>query len=278
MSERAEVGSRNETEARRPGVVVVLPMYNEAASIASVLETSFRDLTGAGFDRVELLVVDDGSSDGCGQIALRLATRLPVVVLTHPRNRGLGAALATGLGHAVRSASPGDIILTGETDQTQPSLKLAELAAAVADGADVAVATPHACAGGFRGVPLHRRLLSQAANHVYRLLFPIPGLHDYTNLMRGFRARVLQEAFALYGEEALVDRRGFESVPDILLKLRRLGPRVREIGVEIDFTNLGRASSMSTLATTVRSLLNCVRHMTGGARPLRRERGRDRVR
>jgi dolichol-phosphate mannosyltransferase len=249
-------------------VTVVFPAYNEAGAIKGVLEDVHALLADAGFDEVCLVVVDDGSVDDTVSIVRGAAASLPVTLLEHGTNRGLGAALSTGIVHAALGSEDDDVVLTTESDGTQPSAKLVELARAILEGADFAVATP-LTGEGFEGVPLYRRLLSRGANLLYGILFPIRGLHDYTNLVRGFRASLLKRGIAAYGERDFIDRTGFEAVPDILLKLRRFRPRVAEVGLKIDFTQMERDSSMDVLQTIARSLWLCLRHLVGVARPRR---------
>jgi dolichol-phosphate mannosyltransferase len=247
-------------------ITVVFPAYNEAGAIARVLEETHALFSRQGFAKIELIVVDDGSRDDTVEVVRRAAERLPVTLLEHGQNRGLGGALSTGIAAAARASGPDDIVLTTESDGTQPAAKLVELAQAIRAGADFAVATP-LTGEGFEGVPLYRRVLSRGANLLYGLLFPVRGLHDYTNLVRGFRASLLQRGIEAYGAERFIDQRGFEAVPDILLKLRRFEPRVAEVGLKIDFTQMERDSSMDVIRTIQRSLLLCLRHLSGRARP-----------
>lgn len=249
-----------------PKVTVVFPAYNEAGAIARVLREAHELLAKAKFEDHELIVVDDGSKDDTVEVVRGVAQELPVTLLEHGTNRGLGGALSTGMCAAARSSRPDDIVLTTESDGTQPTTKLVELAQAIAGGADFAVATP-LTGEGFAGVPLYRRILSRGANLLYSLLFPVRGLHDYTNLVRGFRASLLQRAIAAWGEERFIDKRGFEAVPDILLKVRRFKPKVAEVGLKIDFTQMERDSSMDVLRTIRRSLMLCLRHLFGAERP-----------
>ena len=84
-------------------------------------------------------------------------------LIKHPVNKGLGAALHTGLMYAIKSSAPGDIILTTESDGTQEMHKLTELIKAIQQGADIAITTP-LVGGSFVGVPLYRRFLSRGGN------------------------------------------------------------------------------------------------------------------
>ena len=90
-----------------PLVSIVVPAYNEAATIEEVV----RQVGGLPL-RTEILVVDDGSQDGTAEILGRLAAELPQVrALVQPVNRGKGAAVRTGI-----AASTGDIVGVQDAD------------------------------------------------------------------------------------------------------------------------------------------------------------------
>lgn len=236
---------------------IVFPAYNEELAIGKILAEVSMMLEKSGYESFELVVVDDGSRDRTSAIVedFKKAT-----LIKHPVNRGLGAALRTGLLYAIKSSNPGDIILTTESDNTQETHKLDELIKAVQQGADIAIATP-LTGGGFVGVPLYRRFLSRGGNIIYSLLFPVDGLHDYTNLVRAYKYSILKQGVDTYGEEKFLNKSGFEAVPDILLKLRVLKPKIVEIPIRIDFTASQKSSSMDVLKTIKRSLKLCISHL-----------------
>ncbi|GMV41688.1 MAG: dolichol-phosphate mannosyltransferase [Myxococcales bacterium] len=236
-------------------VIVVLPAYNEAAVIARVLHEVHDELDRAGFLDHELLVVDDGSHDNTAAIVESVMGELPVVLERHDGNQGLGRALRTGLVAAAKRVGANDVVLTTESDGTQPASVLPELVRAILSGYDFAVATPLADEEGFRGVPLHRRVLSRGANVLYSGLFSIHTLRDYTNLVRGMRGGTLQRAIDRYGSEGLITRRGFEAVPELILKLRPLMPKIFEIPLVIDHSLMQRESQLPVARTIRASLL-----------------------
>ena len=238
-----------------PRIVVVLPALNEGAVIQRLLLEIHTVLNDAGFTDHRFIVVDDGSTDNTGALVRAMAGDIPVTLLVHEQNEGLGRALRTGLVGAARDLAPDDIVLTTEADGTQPAAILPDLVRAVQDGADFVVATPFVDEEGFRGVPWHRRLLSRGANLLYSILFPIHTLHDYTNLVRAFRGTIVLRAIERYGTEGLVVRRGFESVPELILKLRPLLPRIRELPLVIDHSVLERESQMPVVRTIRASVI-----------------------
>lgn len=240
---------------RPPHVVVVLPAFNEAAVIEQLLRDIDAALTGAGYPDHELLVVDDGSRDDTAARVSALQDELPIVLVRHDGNQGLGRALRTGLVAARERVGEHDVVVTTESDGTQPVEILPQLVRAIEAGHDVAVGSPLRAAVGFHGVKWHRRLLSRGANVLYARLFPIHTLEDYTILVRGLSGGLLRRAVEAYGTQGLIVRRGFEGVPELVLKLRPLRPRITEIPLTIDHTRLRRKSQMPILRTIRASLI-----------------------
>jgi len=243
-----------------PKVTIVFPAYNEEKQIAQILKRTSQNLSQAGYHSLNIIVVDDGSTDNTASVVSQMQQEIPITLLKHPSNQGLGAALQTGINFAVKNSQDKDIILTSESDGSQRSSKLIKLIQSIQDGADFAAASPLG-KNGFKGVPFYRRFLSQGANLLYRLLFPIPGLYDYTNLNRGFRAELLKKGIENYGEKGFIDRKGFEAVPDILLKLRQFHPKVSEIDIQIDISDKEDDSSMDVIKTIWNSLDLCASHL-----------------
>lgn len=261
---KGSVEEPDRTAARTRHHVVVLPAFNEGAVIRKVIHDVASALDAAGRNSYEIIVVDDGSGDQTSSEAeASAASGLPVTVIRHPVNRGLGAGLKTGLLAALQRCQPGDIVLTTEADGSQPSDKLVELADRIEEGFNFAVATPLAARGGFEGVPWYRRLLSRGGNLVYGLLFPTRGLTDFTNLVRAYDAGLLQAGLERFGPGGFIDQTGFDCVPDIVLKLRKVGLRPCQVPITINHDLVERDSSMNVLRTIRRSLVLCARHRLG---------------
>ncbi|MBW2528990.1 MAG: glycosyltransferase family 2 protein, partial [Deltaproteobacteria bacterium] len=162
MTERISHGDHRSAE---PELSVVIPVYDEAPSIADVAQRlgAWLATRAASF---ELWLIDDGSTDGTGTILEHAATAQPGLCLDGFRlNRGRGAALRRGLS---RARAP--VVLTTEADLSWGFDTLERLEVAVrSGGADVAVASPHRAGGRLVNVPLSRRALSVGANQLARL-------------------------------------------------------------------------------------------------------------
>jgi dolichol-phosphate mannosyltransferase len=164
-------------------LTVLTPAFNEEA----VIEQSCSAILAVLPDDSELLVVDDGSVDETPKLLAAAAladTRLRVV--THPTNRGLGAALSTGFASAT-----GDVIVTMDADLSHPVALIDELVAACVD-ADAAFASRYVPGGGMHGVPWWRQAISRQANGVLRLVLRMP-IRDITTGYRAFRTEVVRD-------------------------------------------------------------------------------------
>ena len=238
-------------------ILVVLPAYNEAVSLHAVLQALDRAGRESGM-KLRLIVVNDGSSDSTGQVARSYRGSVPLALIDHPHNLGLGAAIRSGLLMAVDLASDQDIVVTMDADDTHTPLAIAGMVARINDGFDVLVASRYRPGSSVIGVPAHRRFLSYAASLLFRSVFPIPGVRDFTCGYRAYRASVLRHAFARYREE-FINEEGFQCMVDILLKLRRMNLRFSEVPLVLRYDRKGGKSKMKVLSTSLKTLRLMVR-------------------
>ena len=235
-----------------PRVIVILPAYNEEANIASLLRRILRSLTGAQ-SNFSVIVVDDGSSDGTARILEELRTELPLVVERHARNQGLGATLRDGLRLAADSAASGDVIVTMDADESHDPDLMLRMVQMIHEGYDVVVASRYQPGARIVGLSLTRRIVSSAASRFMRVLFPTPGLRDYTCGYRAYSASGLRQAYARYGPE-FVNQEGFQCMVDVLLKLRRLDLKFGEVPMTLRYDlKLGK-SKMRIVRTAIGTL------------------------
>jgi dolichol-phosphate mannosyltransferase len=165
-------------------------MFNEATGAERCVAQVGRVLDGLPY-RSRLIVVDDGSSDATGAILRGLVgahARLQVV--THPENRGYGAALRTG----IEAAHDGgfDYVLFMDSDLTNSPVDIPRFVAEMERGADVVKATRYSGGGGVRGVPFSRWIVSAVGNRIARVLFGVP-IHDCTNGFRAVKVSLLEQ-------------------------------------------------------------------------------------
>ena len=204
---------------RRSNVWIVLPAYNEAASLPDLLRRVESAMLDVGL-QYQVVIVDDGSSDTTAAIVHSFAESMPIRLVRHDVNLGLGASIRDGLFTACESADPRDILVTLDADNTHTPELILRMVRMVREGHDVVIASRYQRGSRVRGVAPFRRILSVSASILLRVLFPIRGVRDYTCGYRAYRAAVLQEVIAREGT-SFFRQDGFQVMVDILLQLRR---------------------------------------------------------
>jgi dolichyl-phosphate beta-glucosyltransferase len=198
---------------------IVLPCLNEAERLPGTLAAYLAHFPPARAE-VELLVVDDGSTDGTTTIADQIAAADPRVrVVRTSRNHGKGYAVRTGI-----QAALGELVVFTDADGSYGPAQLERVVAAL-DRAPVAIGARLGSDAG-AGSPL-RRLASRVFNRVMRLLLGLP-FHDTQCGLKGFRRGAAEAVF----RRARVD--GFAFDAEALLVARRLGIGVVEVPVRAE--------------------------------------------
>ena len=242
------------TAARRKQVVwIVLPAYDEAQGLAALLAAIDEAMFQAGL-AYRVVLVDDGSRDATLAIAEEHASRLPMEIVRHPQNEGLGAALRDGLMRAAALADPSDVLVTMDADQSHTPQLILRMVHTLREGHDLVIASRFQPGSRVVGVPPLRRFLSRWGSLLLRVLFPIRGVRDYTCGYRAYRAGVLQEVLRQRGT-ALFEQSGFQCMVDILLQLRRLELVCGEVPLILRY-DWKRGPSKMNVARTLRQTLS----------------------
>jgi glycosyltransferase involved in cell wall biosynthesis len=195
-------------------VSIIIPVFNEQNTIRRLLDR----VAVCGVDIHQILVVDDGSTDGTREVLNHLPTNGPFKVLRHERNLGKGAAVATGLAHAT-----GDVVAIQDADLEYDPADLPELVAPIlADEADVVFGSRFA-GGRVRHVAYNRQ---RWANRWLTRLSNLLTDMDLTDMECGYKAfrRSLLDGMR-------IEEPGFGFEPEITAKLAKQRPRVYEVGV-----------------------------------------------
>jgi glycosyltransferase involved in cell wall biosynthesis len=168
---------------------VVIPAYNEEKGIAEIASRVLSvgpALKKAGVDRLELLVVDDGSRDRTAEVAEGITG---VSLIRHPQNRGYGAALKTGF-----SKATGELIGFLDADGTYPPEYFPQLCEAALNGSELVIGSR--MAGADSKMPLTRRV----GNFFFANLLSILGRQKVTDSasgMRVFKREILEQIYPL---------------------------------------------------------------------------------
>jgi dolichol-phosphate mannosyltransferase len=243
-------------------VWIVLPAYNEADNLPALL-ARFRELAEEGY-RLELnvLVVDDGSTDDTGKVALREARSLALEVVRNQTNRGLAETFMRGMLEAAKRASPEDVIVCMDADNSHVPGQILRMLREIQEGRDVVIASRYRPGSVVRGVPVLRRFLSRGMSVLFRVVFPIGGVRDYSCGYRAYRAGLLQRALAEQGER-LFAQEGFACMVGILLHLARTDAVFGEVPLVLRYDQKLGESKMRVGRTLLRTLGLLVRERFG---------------
>ena len=207
-------------------LILIILAYNEEKNIGALLENIF--VLGYKANKYHVIVVDDGSLDNTVNIVHSFTSRMPIEVISHPVNQGVGAAFQTGFGVALKMAQPTDVIVTIEADNTSDLGILPLMINKVENGDDLVLASCYADEGQVKGTNLWRKFLSLGANLLLGLVFSLHGIKTYSSFYRAYNASALRSAFEAY-QGKLIEQPGFVCMVEVLVKMQRLGLRISEV-------------------------------------------------
>ncbi len=208
-------------------VSIVIPCFNESEGLVHLQQ----EITPILMDlrrhyQVELVLVNDGSSDDTYQ-KMHTIFGNQAVILSHPKNRGIFAAMRTGF-----EGSKGEIICTLDSDCTFHPRNLAALLDLMQDDVDVVSGSHYHPQGRILNVPGWRIFLSKTLSLMYSLVLQT-NLYTYTGCFRAYRREVL--------EKTVVINNGFLGVGEVLIEALLLGYRVVELPTELSCRQFGQS-------------------------------------
>jgi dolichol-phosphate mannosyltransferase len=204
-------------------ICICLPTYNERENIEPMVDRLGEILGGDGV----VLVIDDSSPDGTGEIADRLAAERPWVQALHrPRKEGLGPAYLDGFRRALELGA--ELIFELDCDFSHDPADIPRLAAA-ADDADLVIGSRYVPGGGTRNWGLVRRVISRGGSLYAQLLLGVP-VRDLTGGFKCYRRAVLETI-----DLDAIDSKGYAF--QIETTYRALRADFRAVEVPIVFTD-----------------------------------------
>jgi glycosyltransferase involved in cell wall biosynthesis len=203
-----------------PTYSIILPAYNESARIAATLETILAHATQNNWN-VEIIVVNDGSSDNTAEIVCEYARKHAVLrLLENPGNRGKGYSVRNGMLHA-----KGDILLFSDADLSSPIEEADKLFAAIARGADIAIGSRWVDTRlQIRRQPLYRRIFGRIFNLALRVSLGL----CFKDTQCGFKAFTRRSARVIFPLQK-IERWGFD--PELLYLAKKFGFTISEVPV-----------------------------------------------
>jgi len=211
-----------------PRAVVCLPTYNERENLEPMVR-ALGSVLDTATDR--LLVIDDGSPDGTGELADRLARELPWVSILHrKRKEGIGPAYVAGFRQALGEGA--ELVLEMDCDFSHDPADVPRLVAA-AENSDLVLGSRYVEGGGTENWGLLRRFVSHAGCLYAQVLLGV-GVRDLTGGFKCFRREAL-EAIDLDA----VSARGYGFQIETTYRVLRAGLRVQEIPIRFTERRVG---------------------------------------
>lgn len=221
--------------------VFVIPAYNEELNLPRL----FADLEsrpGLFPDGSRVIIVDDGSDDRTAELVTDYVGPLPMELLSLGVNQGPGAAFRAGFAAALEQCPDDGFVVTLEADTTSDLDALPTMLECAAAGAELVLAS-----WKMQNVSRRRRALSAAAGFVVRHSLGVEA-KTVSSFFRVYRARTLRTAIEHYGD-GFVRERGFACKAEILANVARLGVRIEEVQVDLDWSRREGESKMPVFRT-----------------------------
>jgi len=213
-----------------PKAVVCLPTYNERENLEPMLRA-------LGDKDVRVLVIDDNSPDGTGELADRLAAELGYVDVLHRESKeGLGPAYLAGFRRAL--GGDAELVLEMDCDFSHDPEYVPRLIAAVEDGADLALGSRYVPGGGVRNWGLLRRVISAGGSLYARVILNVK-VRDLTGGFKCYRRAVLETI-----DLDAVDSKGYAFQIETTYRALRAGFKVVEVPITFADREVG-GSKMS---------------------------------
>ena len=219
---------------------LIIPTYNEAENLEPIVRAALVQLEQAAPGAHRLLVVDDNSPDGTGEIADRLAAELPTVEVLHrPGKAGLGQAYLAGFARAL--AGGAEFVIEMDADFSHDPRYLPDLIAASAE-ADLVLGSRYVEGGGVKDWGFARRVISRGGGIYARLLLGV-GIQDLTGGFKCIRRAVLEAI-----ELGSVRAEGYVFQIEVTYRAVLAGFTVREIPIVFTDRTVGTSKMSSRIA------------------------------
>ena len=220
--------------------VLVLPTYNEVENLESFVQAVRHSCPS-----IHILIIDDDSPDGTGNVADRLATEFDAIKVIHRiGQRGLGSAYRAGF--ASLDGKIFEAVITMDADFSHDPAVIPNLLSKLQSGFDIVIGSRYVADGDIRGWPLHRKLLSRWGNSYTRWVLRLH-VQDCTSGFRGYTSKALSAI-----NPSLEHGEGYVSLTALLRRAQQ--HHLKMIEIPITYTNRIQGTSKMSWRIVLESM------------------------
>jgi len=230
---------------------IVLPTYNEAENVSVLIPQIFEQQSKIKSHHLVIIVVDDRSPDGTGEIVKSLQKDYPDLHLLEDKDNGLGEAYIKGMKYAIDNCNS-DVIIQMDADLQHDPGMLPLFLTLYNFGFTLIVGSRFAPGGQTPEFSLYRKFLSSFGNFLVRLFSGIPRIHDCTSGFRCIKSELIERC-----DFSTMSVRGYSFQSSLLYELLRNGAKILEIPIIFEARQYG--TSKLAFRDQVEFLVNLVR-------------------
>lgn len=232
-------------------IYILLPAYNEEESLEYLLpkiDYSFKNEMKLDY---HMIVCNDGSSDGTLKELIEYQKKMPITIINHEINRGLGETSRDLFEKAAQISNDEDILIRMDCDDTHEPEFIPGLLAKIDEGYDVVIASRFVDGGGQEGLDSYRATISKLANLFMKFFFPIDGLKEYSSGFRAYKASLIKHAIHTFGNDFIqLKGLGFTVTLEKVVKLKIIGAKFGESPFILRYQQKRSESKMVSSITT----------------------------
>ena len=239
-------------------IYILLPIFNEEKNIRPLFSRIKQGMERHGLT-YQIISYNDGSNDGSLRVLREITVEYPLTIIGKEVNMGLGYGLMMLFDEVLsKPVNDNDIAVILDSDNTHNPEHIYQMVNKIADGFDVVIASRYLKDSRIVGVSAWRQMLSSFASIFMRIIFPIPGVKDYTCGYRAYRVDVIRRAKKEFGDK-LIEETGFACMAEFLIKLKKIGILAVEIPLVLRYDFKLGESKMQVMRTIKRTLLMILR-------------------
>ncbi|MEK6885444.1 MAG: glycosyltransferase family 2 protein [Nanoarchaeota archaeon] len=235
-------------DKKRRKLAVIIPTYNEKDNISKLI-IKISEIFRNNRINAKIIIVDDDSPDGTGEIADKFAKAYPVVVLHRKKDRGYGNSIREGVNYAVKIDS--DVIITLDSDFSHNPAEIPKMLSKIEEGVDVVIGSRRVAGGKIVGWNLWRHFCSSGAMNFSRFVLGLKTL-DVTSGFRAYKKEVI-EKIPFYK----IKSNGYSFLEELLFYIEKSKFKIAEI--PIVFVDRKKGKSKLSKKEIINFFINMIR-------------------